>query len=109
MTMSFVHRATGAALYFGALLVAWWLLAAATSPQAFATANSWIGSWLGLFVLFGFTWSLIHHALGGVRHLVWDLGYGLEKDTTTRYAWATIIGSVTLTLLFWVAILFARG
>lgn len=107
MLMSIVHRITGAALYFGALLVAWWLVAASTSPDAFAVAESVMGSWFGLLVLFGFTWALYHHMLGGVRHLIWDTGYGLEKEMSTKLAWATLAGSILLTVLTWAIILIA--
>jgi succinate dehydrogenase / fumarate reductase, cytochrome b subunit len=107
MIMSGVHRASGAALYFGVLLVAWWLVAASTSESAFATANGVMGSWIGLLVLLGFTWSLWVHMLGGIRHLIWDTGRGLEKRTATTYSLATLAGSVVLTILTWIVILFA--
>lgn len=109
MAMSIVHRITGAALYFGTLLVVWWLVAAATSQAQFELVNGIFGSWLGRLVLFGYTWALIHHMLGGVRHLIWDTGHGLGKRTSTRLAWATLIGSVTLTLIAWIAGYVARG
>jgi len=76
MVMSIVHRITGMGLYFGMVLLAWWLLAAATGPGAFETANAFFGSWFGRLILFGFTWALLHHLLGGVRHLIWDTGAG---------------------------------
>ncbi|MDN2582590.1 succinate dehydrogenase, cytochrome b556 subunit [Aquibium sp. ELW1220] len=107
MAMSIVHRITGVALYGGTLLVAWWLIAAATSQSAFATAAAVMGSWFGLLVLFGFTWALFHHMLGGLRHLVWDTGRGLEKHTATTYSLATLAGSILLTILTWIVILFA--
>lgn len=102
MVMSIVHRITGAALYFGTLLVAWWLIAAASGKDYFDFVNGVLGSWLGLLVLFGYTWALIHHMLGGLRHFAWDLGYLFDKNTTTKLAWATIISSAGLTLLIWV-------
>jgi succinate dehydrogenase / fumarate reductase cytochrome b subunit len=102
MVMSIVHRITGAALYFGMLLLAWWLLAAASGPEAFATANGFFGSWFGRLILFGFTWALLHHLLGGIRHLIWDLGYGYGYQARNGLAWATLIGSVALTLIVWV-------
>src|ERR671924_988849 len=83
MMMSIVHRITGGALYFGTLLVAWWLIAAAISEPYFDFVNWIYGSWIGRLVLFGYTWALMHHLLGGLRHLVWDTGVGLEKDTST--------------------------
>ena len=66
------------------------------------------GSFIGRLVLFGYTWALIHHMLGGIRHFVWDTGAGLDKHTATRFAYATIAASVILTLLIWVAGYMAR-
>ncbi|UCI30682.1 succinate dehydrogenase, cytochrome b556 subunit [Mesorhizobium sp. B4-1-4] len=109
MTMSIIHRITGSALYFGALLVAAWLMAAATSQGAFDWINWAFGTWLGRLILFGYTWALMHHMLGGVRHLVWDTGAGLEKHTASRIAWATLAGSILLTLLIWIVGYMVRG
>ena len=109
MVMSIVHRITGAALYVGTLLVAWWLIAAATSESYFEFVNGLYGSWFGRLVLFGYTWALLHHMLGGLRHLVWDTGTAMDKQTATKLAWATLAGSVTLTVLVWVAGYMARG
>ena len=109
MTMSIIHRITGGALYFGTLLVAVWLMAAASSQSVFDAVNWAFGSWLGRLVLFGYTWALMHHMLGGVRHLIWDTGTGLEKQTASRIAWATLAGSIVLTLLIWIAGYMARG
>ncbi len=109
MTMSIIHRITGGALYFGTLLVAAWLMAAASSQGAFDWINWAFGTWLGRLVLFGYTWALMHHMLGGIRHFVWDTGAGLEKHTASKIAWATLVGSVVLTLLIWVAGYMARG
>ena len=109
MTMSIIHRITGGALYFGTLLVAVWLMAAATSQGAFDWVNWAFGTWLGRLILFGYTWALMHHMLGGVRHFIWDTGAGLEKHTASKIAWATLAGSVVLTLLIWVAGTMARG
>ena len=107
MLMSIVHRITGGALYFGALLVAWWIVAAATSPEWLDTANWVLGSWLGMIVLLGFTWALWFHLLGGVRHVLWDTGYAMEKHTATMLAWATLAGSIVLTVLTWAVYLFS--
>ena len=109
MTMSIVHRITGGALYFGTLLVVWWLIATSTSESAFDLVSTVYGSWIGRLILFGYTWVLIHHMMGGLRHLVWDTGAGLEKHTASRIAWATLVASVTLTILIWVAGYLARG
>jgi succinate dehydrogenase / fumarate reductase cytochrome b subunit len=109
MTMSIVHRITGAALYFGTLLFAWWLIAASVSESYFDFVNGIYGSWIGRLVLFGYTWALIHHMFGGIRHLVWDTGAGLEKHAASKIAWATLAGSVVLTLAIWIAGYMARG
>ena len=102
MTMSIVHRITGAGLYFGVLLMAWWLLAAASGPAAYATVEGFFGSIIGKLILLGYTWALIHHMLGGIRHLIWDTGRGFEKNEREWMARATIFGSITLTILLWV-------
>ncbi|HEY2758899.1 MAG TPA: succinate dehydrogenase, cytochrome b556 subunit, partial [Pseudolabrys sp.] len=78
MMMSIVHRITGSALYFGMLLLAWWLIAAAAGPNAYANFEWFIGSFIGRIILFGYTWALMHHMLGGIRHLIWDTLHGLE-------------------------------
>lgn len=109
MTMSILHRFTAGALYVGTLLVAWWLIAAATSETYFGFVDGIVSSWFGLLVLFGFTWALFHHLLGGIRHLIWDTGFGLEKHTSSRLAWATIIGSVSLTVLAWLGFFLIGG
>jgi succinate dehydrogenase / fumarate reductase cytochrome b subunit len=109
MTMSIVHRITGAALYFGTLILVWWLVAASVSVTYYDFVQTVLASWLGRLVLFGYTWALLHHMLGGVRHLVWDTGAALEKHTASRLGWATLIGSVTLTLLLWVVAYAVRG
>lgn len=102
MVMSILHRITGAALYGGTILVVWWLVAAAAGPAYFAFVNEVYGSILGRLVLFGFTWALVHHMLGGLRHFIWDMGYGFGREAREWLARATIIGSVALTLLLWI-------
>jgi len=109
MTMSIVHRITGGALYFGTLLVIWWLVAAASSESYFDFVSWVFGSWIGRLVLLGYTWALMHHMLGGIRHLVWDTGAALEKHTASKLAWATLVASLALTLLIWIAGYAARG
>jgi succinate dehydrogenase / fumarate reductase cytochrome b subunit len=101
MVMSIVHRITGAALYFGTLLVVWWLIAAA-SGQAYFEWVSWLmGTIIGRLILLGYTWALLHHMLGGFRHFMWDLGYGFEKTFSTKLAKATLVGSLGLTVIVW--------
>jgi succinate dehydrogenase / fumarate reductase cytochrome b subunit len=109
MAMSIAQRITGGALYFGTLLLAWWLVALAAGPGPFAFANWVLGSWLGLIVLFGYSWALIHHMLGGFRHFVWDFGFGLGKPARDRLAWGNLLGSIVLTVLLWAVALWLRS
>lgn len=108
MMSSIIHRICGMGLYFGTVLVAWWLIAAASGPEYFATANWVFGSWIGQIVLFGFTWALVQHMLGGLRHFVWDLGYGFDKHLTTRVAKITFVASPIIAVLLWIAGYMAR-
>jgi succinate dehydrogenase / fumarate reductase cytochrome b subunit len=102
MMLSIVHRMTGAALYFGTLLLIWWLVALASGPDYFAYVQDIAGSVIGRLVLFGYTWALVHHALGGLRHLVWDTGRGFDLVTVEWVARAILVGSIAITLLIWV-------
>jgi len=108
MAVSIFHRITGGALYFGTLLLAWWLVALALGPGPFAFANWVLGSWIGLIVLFGYSWALIQHLLGGLRHFVWDFGYAMGKPARDRIAWANFIGSAVLTIVLWAVIWWLR-
>ena len=98
MTSIFV-RITGNALIVAALMIAWWFAAAAAGPEAFATANAVITSWFGDLVLFGSTWALWYHTLGGIRHLIWDSGHMLDVARSERAGQAMVAGSVLLTLI----------
>ncbi|MGH6683869.1 MAG: succinate dehydrogenase, cytochrome b556 subunit [Pseudolabrys sp.] len=109
MMMSIVHRITGAALYFGTLLIAWWLIAAASGPNAYANFEWFTGSLIGRLVLFGYTWALLHHMFGGIRHLIWDTGHGLEPAEREMLTIATLVGSISLTLILWVVGYLAMG
>lgn len=109
MVMSIVHRITGIGLYFGTAILVWWLLAAATSPSAFESFRSVAGSPIGLLVLFGYTWALLHHALGGARHFIWDFIHGFGPKERQLLAKATLAGSVALTLILWVVGLAVKG
>lgn len=101
MMMSIVHRMTGVALYFGSVLVVWWFVAAAQSDAYFDLVQAFFGHWFGRLVLFGFSWALIHHALGGLRHFVWDLGRGFKLPTVEWMVKANLIASIVLTIALW--------
>ena len=108
MLLSIVHRITGAALYFGTVLLAAWLIALAGGPGSFNIAQGIAGSWFGLFVLIGYTWALLHHMLGGLRHFVWDFGYALGKPARDRIALANLTLSIAITVVLWGAVLLMR-
>lgn len=102
MASSIVHRITGIALYAGTILLAAWLLSAASGKPSYDTAQWLFGSFLGRIVLFGYTWALIHHLLGGIRHLIWDTGAGFERGPRMALAKWNFILSVILTLVIWI-------
>ena len=102
MVMSIIHRISGAANYFGSLLLAVWLISAAAGESEFNAVSSILASPLGLIVLFGFTWSVMHHMLGGIRHLIWDTGHGFSPSEREWLSLATLVGSISLTLVLWV-------
>ena len=101
MMMSIMHRITGVGLYFGIILLVWWLTAASVSDGYYDFAQGFFGHWFGRLLLFGFTWALIHHALGGLRHLLWDTGRGFDLRLVEWLARANLAGSIVLTLLLW--------
>jgi len=103
MVLSIVHRATGVALYFGTLLLAWWLIAAVSGPAAYSTVQTFTSSFLGRLIVLGYTWALLHHLLSGLRHFVWDLGYGFKASEREPLTWGALIGGILLTVLLWIA------
>ena len=102
MMMSIVHRITGGALFFGMLLLVWWLLAAAAGPNSYAQVQWFMETWLGRLILFGYTWALIHHMLGGIKHFVWDLGNGFGPAEREWLTAATLVGSIVFTVVLWI-------
>jgi succinate dehydrogenase / fumarate reductase, cytochrome b subunit len=102
MMISIIHRITGGALALGLVLFVWWLTAAAYSDSYFNFVQSVFGHWFGRLVMFGFTWALIHHALGGIRYFIWDSGRGFALPKVEWLVRANLIGSIVLTVLLWV-------
>src|ERR1700730_1478228 len=88
MALSIVHRATGVALYFGTLLLAWWLIAAASGPTAYAHVQALPGSIIGRLIVLGYMWVLFQHRLSGLLHFVWDLGYAFKASEREGLTWA---------------------
>jgi succinate dehydrogenase / fumarate reductase, cytochrome b subunit len=109
MGTSILHRVTGVGLALGTLLLAWWLIAAALGPAAYDQFRALAGHWFGRLVLFGFTVSIVYHALNGVRHLFWDFGYGFKVPTANMTGLMTYAGTVLLTFVIWAAAYAAKG
>jgi succinate dehydrogenase / fumarate reductase cytochrome b subunit len=102
MALSISHRATGIALGVGCLVLTWWLVAAATSEAAFGAVQWFLGSWLGVLLLLGWTATLVFHFFAGIRHLVWDVGYGFDAPIYNRSGWAVVTATAVCTVLIWI-------
>ena len=104
--LSITHRISGVINLLALILIFFWLTALSLGENNYESFLLIINSFFGKFILIGFTWSMIFHLLSGVRHLVWDLGYGFEIKTANISGIIVIISSLVLTIIFW---LFARG
>lgn len=106
-TLSILHRATGCALTVGLLLFVYWLVAAASGAEAYASALTVFAHPLTRMLLVGFSFAFFYHLLNGIRHLVWDTGRGFEKARARASGWAAFLGALALTAALW--FLLARG
>lgn len=100
--LSIVHRITGVILSVCAVVLVIWLIAAATGPPAYAAVQGAIASWVGQILLFGCTFSFFLHLCGGIRHLVWDAGYGFELGAIYGSGWTVVGVSTALTVITWI-------
>ncbi|MGL4186770.1 MAG: succinate dehydrogenase, cytochrome b556 subunit [Thiotrichaceae bacterium] len=99
--LSILHRITGGVLVVGTLVLVYWLGAIAAGPEAYAQAKAILGSFIGKVALFGWTWALFYHLANGIRHLVWDAGYGFDLPTVYLTGKITVAASFILTILIW--------
>jgi succinate dehydrogenase cytochrome b subunit len=102
MALSISHRATGIGISVGALLMTWWLVAAASSDSAFAAVQGFLGSWFGVFLLFCWAAALLLHLFQGIRHLVWDAGYGFDDRSYRVTGWGVVAATAVATLIVWI-------
>jgi succinate dehydrogenase / fumarate reductase cytochrome b subunit len=102
MAASIAHRATGVALYVGALIAAAWAVSLASGPDAYACFKGLLGSPLGLVVMFGLTISLFYHLANGIRHLVWDAGFGFALKTANAASVFVFAFTAAATVAVWV-------
>lgn len=100
---SIFHRLTGVALTLSAVLITWWLMAAATGPEAFAAIDGFLGGVYGGLILLFSVFGLAYHTLNGVRHLIWDAGYGFDLKTAAMSGWVSLIGAFGVTAVVWAA------
>jgi len=104
--LSIAHRISGVINLFALILIFFWLIFLSFGESNYESFLLIINSFFGKFILIGFSWSMSFHLLSGLRHLVWDLGYGFEIKTANVSGIIVIIFSLALTIIFW---LFARG
>jgi len=108
-TLSILNRITGLALSIGLLLFVYWLVAAAGGADSYARAQDVFAHPLTKLALVGFSFSFFYHLANGVRHLVWDAGYGFERRTARLSGWVTFIASLVLTALLWIVLAIGNG
>lgn len=106
--LSIFHRFTGVGLVVGALLLAYWLSSAAYGPEAFERTQAFMGSWFGQLLLFGWTGCLFYHLCNGIRHLAWDVGWGLEMPRLQATGLLMLATAVGLTVIVWI-VAYATG
>lgn len=99
--LSILHRGTGIVLYGGAFFAACWFLALAGGPEAYQTMQSYIYHPLGLLILLGISFSFFYHLCNGIRHLLWDAGWGYELPEVYTTGWIVVISSLVLTIIAW--------
>ena len=99
MVLSIVQRVTGVGMFFGTVLIVWWLVAAAMGGTALDIVYLVAGSWFGQLVLFFFVWALFQHMLQGIRHFVWDMGKGFAAEGRFLVSWIIVGAGLVLTLL----------
>lgn len=110
MLVSILHRITGAGLSLvGGPLLLWWLWAAADGRSSYEYFMSWATHWVGLIILIGLSWAFFQKTLGGIRHLVMDVGAGFELNTNKRWAVITAVAPLVLTAALWAYIILVRG
>ena len=102
--LSILHRLTGIALSVGSILLAWWLIAVAAGGQVFAATHAFLASPIGILLLFLWSVAFFYHLCNGVRHLVWDSGYGFELRTARLSSYAVLAAAVVLTVIAWLPV-----
>ncbi len=100
-TLSILHRMTGVALSVGAIALVSWLLALAAGQTSFLQVSDLFHSFIGQFLLLGWSFAFFYHLCNGIRHLAWDVDRGFDKHTARKSGLVVVCVSVLLTLAFW--------
>lgn len=103
MTMSILHRITGCIIAVGAFGIVWWLYAVNAGPEAYANFLACATSIPGLIVGFGVSFCLVYHFFNGIRHLLWDVGWGFEIPKLYASGWTVVACTTVVTLGVWFA------
>lgn len=100
--LSIFHRGSGVAMAVSGALIVWWFVAAATGSEYFAFVDGLLTSMLGDLIMFGSAVAFFYHFCNGIRHMWWDIGWGMELDQVTQSGMAVLVatGVLTLVLLF---------
>ena len=104
--LSFLHRGTGLFLVLGTLMISFWVIALALGHNTFANYQTWLGSLMGKVLLVFWSFSLFYHWANGIRHLLWDIGWGYDIDRVHMTGWIVVSVSVILTGLLWLSVAF---
>jgi succinate dehydrogenase / fumarate reductase cytochrome b subunit len=104
---SITHRITGLLLALGSLVLVYWLVAAASGPQAYATAMAVLGNLFAQLLMLGWTYALFYHLCNGIRHLFWDAGRGFDLETARKAGIVVFVAAGVLTALVWIIALSA--
>ena len=99
--LSILHRATGAVITFGALMIVGWLVCIAFGAISFSWGFQFLNSLFGKGLLIVWTLCTCYHLANGIRHLLWDIGWGFDLNQAYFSGKLVIVGSIVLTLLVW--------
>jgi succinate dehydrogenase / fumarate reductase cytochrome b subunit len=107
MLVSILHRVSGNGLALVGLgVLVWWLGAIAGGAESYTAFTAHAGAWYGRLVLVGLTWAFFNHMASGLRHFVLDIGAGYELTGNARWAVATPLAALALTIATWLFILY---
>ncbi len=108
-TLSILHRASGILLAGGFGLLVYWLTALANGPVAYTRASRVLSHPSFKVLLALGLLAFAYHLCNGIRHLLWDAGFGLERREARRSAWAVVMATVLIVVLVGCVVFFGSG